>query len=36
MQFFGENAFKFGVFGLNWAGGMTPSRAPERWRAKAR
>jgi alkanesulfonate monooxygenase SsuD/methylene tetrahydromethanopterin reductase-like flavin-dependent oxidoreductase (luciferase family) len=33
MQFFGENAFKFGVFGLNCAGGMTPSRAPERWRA---
>ncbi len=32
-QFFGTNRFKFGVFGLNCAGGMTPSRAPERWRA---
>jgi FMNH2-dependent dimethyl sulfone monooxygenase len=32
-QFFGANRFKFGVFGLNCAGGMTPSRAPERWRA---
>ena len=32
-QFFGENTFKFGVFGLNCAGGMTPSRAPNRWRA---
>jgi alkanesulfonate monooxygenase SsuD/methylene tetrahydromethanopterin reductase-like flavin-dependent oxidoreductase (luciferase family) len=32
-QFFGANKFKFGVFGLNCAGGMTPSRAPERWRA---
>ena len=31
--FFGSNRFKFGVFGLNCAGGMTPSRAPERWRA---
>lgn len=32
-QFFGSNRFKFGVFGLNCSGGMTPSRAPERWRA---
>jgi FMNH2-dependent dimethyl sulfone monooxygenase len=31
--FFGENRFKFGVFGINCAGGMTPSIAPERWRA---
>ena len=31
--FFGENRFKFGVFGLNCAGGMTLSAAPERWRA---
>ncbi len=31
--FFGANRFKFGVFGLNCAGGMTPSRAPERWKA---
>ena len=31
--FFGANRFKFGVFGINCAGGMTPSRAPERWRA---
>ncbi len=31
--FFGDNRFKFGVFGINCAGGMTPSRAPERWRA---
>jgi FMNH2-dependent dimethyl sulfone monooxygenase len=33
MAFFGSNRFKFGVFGINCAGGMTPSRAPERWRA---
>jgi alkanesulfonate monooxygenase SsuD/methylene tetrahydromethanopterin reductase-like flavin-dependent oxidoreductase (luciferase family) len=33
VQFFGSNRFKFGVFGLNCAGGMTPSRAPDRWRA---
>ena len=33
-QFFGTNKFKFGVFGLNCACGMTPSRAPERWRAE--
>jgi alkanesulfonate monooxygenase SsuD/methylene tetrahydromethanopterin reductase-like flavin-dependent oxidoreductase (luciferase family) len=32
-QLFGPNRFKFGVFGLNCSGGMTPSRAPERWRA---
>ena len=31
--FFGANRFKFGVFGLNCAGGMTLSAAPERWRA---
>ena len=31
---FGANRFKFGIFGLNCAGGMTPSRAPERWRAQ--
>jgi dimethylsulfone monooxygenase len=30
---FGSNQFKFGVFGINCSGGMTPSRAPERWRA---
>jgi alkanesulfonate monooxygenase SsuD/methylene tetrahydromethanopterin reductase-like flavin-dependent oxidoreductase (luciferase family) len=34
MNFLGENKFKFGVFGLNCANGMTPSRAPERWRAE--
>lgn len=33
-QFFGANRFKFGVFGLNCAGGMTLSSAPERWRAE--
>ena len=32
-RFFGSNRFKFGLFGLNCSGGMTPSRAPERWRA---
>ncbi len=31
--YFGDNRFKFGLFGINCAGGMTPSRAPERWRA---
>ena len=31
--YFGANKYKFGVFGINCAGGMTPSRAPERWRA---
>src|ERR1700730_735059 len=30
---FGSNRFKFGVFGINCSGGMTPSRAPERCRA---
>jgi dimethylsulfone monooxygenase len=34
MDYFGENQFKFGVFGLNCAGGMTLSTAPERWRAE--
>lgn len=33
-KLFGENQFKFGVFGLNCAGGMTLSAAPERWRAE--
>lgn len=32
--YFGENRFKFGVFGLNCAGGMTLSSAAERWRAQ--
>lgn len=32
--YFGANRFKFGVFGLNCAGGMTLSSAPERWRAE--
>jgi alkanesulfonate monooxygenase SsuD/methylene tetrahydromethanopterin reductase-like flavin-dependent oxidoreductase (luciferase family) len=32
-HFFGRNSFKFGVFGLNCAGGMTLSTAPERWQA---
>ena len=32
-QFFGDNRFKFGLFGINCSGGMTASRAPERWRA---
>ena len=27
--FFGANRFKFGVFGLNCSGGMTPSIAPD-------
>ena len=30
---FGSNAYKFGLFGANCAGGMTLSAAPERWRA---
>ena len=30
---FGLNRFKFGMFGLNCAGGMTLSSAPERWAA---
>jgi dimethylsulfone monooxygenase len=33
-EYFGANRFKFGVFGLNCAGGMTLSSAPERWRAE--
>jgi FMNH2-dependent dimethyl sulfone monooxygenase len=33
-EYFGSNPFKFGVFGLNCAGGMTLSAAPERWRAE--
>ena len=32
-MFFGTNAYKFGLFGANCAGGMTLSAAPERWRA---
>ena len=31
--FFGANRFKFGIFGINCSGGMTPSIAPERWKA---
>jgi FMNH2-dependent dimethyl sulfone monooxygenase len=31
---FGSNAYKFGLFGANCAGGMTLSAAPERWRAE--
>jgi dimethylsulfone monooxygenase len=31
---FGGNAYKFGLFGANCAGGMTLSAAPERWRAE--
>jgi dimethylsulfone monooxygenase len=31
---FGNNAYKFGLFGANCAGGMTLSAAPERWRAE--
>ena len=31
--FFGSNRFKFGMFGLNCAGGMTLSSAAERWAA---
>ncbi len=31
--FFGENRFKFGLFGVNCSGGMTPSIAPDRWKA---
>ncbi len=30
---FGDNTFKFGMFGINCSGGMTPSIAPERWKA---
>lgn len=32
-MYFGSNAYKFGLFGANCAGGMTLSAAPERWRA---
>ena len=32
--YFGDNRFKFGLFGCNCAGGMTLSSAPERWRAE--
>ena len=32
-DFFGTNAYKFGLFGANCGGGMTLSAAPERWRA---
>ena len=34
MGFLGDNRFRFGLFGINCANGMTPSRAPERWRAE--
>ncbi len=33
-RFFGNNAYKLGLFGANCGGGMTLSSAPERWRAK--
>ena len=33
-SYFGDNKFKFGVFGINCSGGMTPSIAPERWTAE--
>jgi FMNH2-dependent dimethyl sulfone monooxygenase len=32
-SYFGDNTYKFGLFGLNCSGGMTPSQAPNRWRA---
>lgn len=32
--FFGANRFKFGMFGINCSGGMTPSIAPDRWKAE--
>ena len=32
--FFGNNAYKLGLFGANCGGGMTLSSAPERWMAK--
>ncbi len=32
--FFGNNAYKLGLFGANCGGGMTISSAPERWRAR--
>lgn len=31
---FGDNRYKFGLFGADCAGGMTLSSAPERWRAE--
>lgn len=34
MGYFGDNKYKFGLFAMNCAGGQTPSKAPERWRAK--
>jgi FMNH2-dependent dimethyl sulfone monooxygenase len=33
-RFFGDNAYKLGLFGANCGGGMTLSSAPERWLAK--
>jgi alkanesulfonate monooxygenase SsuD/methylene tetrahydromethanopterin reductase-like flavin-dependent oxidoreductase (luciferase family) len=32
-QFFGTNAFKFGLFGINCSGGMAMSVAEDRWKA---
>jgi len=32
-EYFGSNAYKFGLFGANCGSGMTLSAAPERWRA---
>jgi len=34
IPFFGNNAYKLGLFGANCGGGMTLSSAPERWRAQ--
>jgi alkanesulfonate monooxygenase SsuD/methylene tetrahydromethanopterin reductase-like flavin-dependent oxidoreductase (luciferase family) len=34
MNLFGQNAYKFGLFGANCAGGMVLSAAPERWMAQ--
>lgn len=34
MGYFGNNKYKFGLFAMNCAGGQTPSKAPERWRAQ--
>ena len=33
-SYFGTNTFKFGLFGMNCASGVTASRAPERWKAR--
>lgn len=33
-KFFGENRYKLGLFGVNCAGGVTLSSAPDRWRAE--